>query len=52
LVGRPLAIGAFGGGSDGVSLLLNKMMNELVQAMLLTATADVKNVSRDIIYQY
>ena len=52
LVGRPLAIGAFGGGSDGVSFLLKKMMNELVQAMLLTATADVKNVSRDIIYQY
>jgi len=52
LFGRPLATGAFGGGSDGVSFLLKKIMNELVQAMLLTGTADVKNVSRDIIYQY
>jgi isopentenyl diphosphate isomerase/L-lactate dehydrogenase-like FMN-dependent dehydrogenase len=52
LVGRPLAIGAFGGGGDGVAFLLRKMMNELVQAMLLTGTADIKNVNRDIIYQY
>jgi 4-hydroxymandelate oxidase len=51
LVGRPLAAGAFGGGSEGVSFLLKKMMNELVQAMLLTGTADVKNVSRDIIFR-
>jgi isopentenyl diphosphate isomerase/L-lactate dehydrogenase-like FMN-dependent dehydrogenase len=52
LVGRPLATGAFGGGGDGVAFLLRKMMNELVQAMLLTGTADIKNVNRDIIYQY
>jgi len=52
LVGRPLATGVFGAASDGVSFLLRKMMNELVQAMLLTGTADVRNVSRDIIYQY
>ncbi len=52
LVGRPLTTGAFGGGGDGVAFLLRKMMNELVQAMLLTGTADIKNVNRDIIYQY
>lgn len=51
LVGRPLAIGAFGGGNDGVAFLFKKMMNELVQAMLLTGTADVKNVGREIIYR-
>ncbi len=50
LVGRPLVVGAFGGGREGVALLLNKMKSELLQAMLLTGTADVKNVSRDILY--
>ena len=50
LIGRPLVIGAFGVGRDGVSLLLNKMKSELIQAMLLTGTADVKMVSRDILY--
>jgi 4-hydroxymandelate oxidase len=49
LVGRPLVVGAFGGGKEGVALLLNKMKNELVSAMLLTGTADVKNVSYDIL---
>lgn len=50
LVGRPLIIGAIGGGRQGVSILINKMKNELVQAMLLTGTADVKKVSKDILY--
>lgn len=50
LVGRPLIVGAFGGGRDGVALLLNKMKNELVGAMLLTGTSDVKKVSRDILF--
>ncbi len=49
LVGRPFIVGAFGGGKDGVAFLLNKMKNELVGAMLLTGTADVKKVGRDIL---
>jgi isopentenyl diphosphate isomerase/L-lactate dehydrogenase-like FMN-dependent dehydrogenase len=49
LVGRPLVIGAFGGGKDGIALLLNKMKSELVSAMLLTGTADVKRVNYDIL---
>ncbi|MGO9611763.1 MAG: alpha-hydroxy-acid oxidizing protein [Dissulfurispiraceae bacterium] len=51
LVGRPLIMGALGGGSDGVAFLLNKMKDELVQAMLLTGTADVKRVDREILYR-
>lgn len=50
LVGRPLVVGAFGGGSDGVAFLLNSMRNELVQAMLLTGVADVQDVRRDILF--
>ena len=51
LVGRPLIIAAFGGGREGVALYLTQLKNELFQAMLLTGTADVKQVSPDIIYK-
>jgi 4-hydroxymandelate oxidase len=51
LVGRPLVVGAFGHGREGVALLLNKMKSELLQAMLLTGTADVKKVSKDILFR-
>jgi len=50
LVGRPLVISAFGGKSNGVSLFLNRLKNELIQAMLLTGSSDVKKVSRNILY--
>jgi 4-hydroxymandelate oxidase len=51
LVGRPLAIGAVGGGREGVSLTLNKMKGELLQAMLLTGTPDVRHVRADILFE-
>jgi 4-hydroxymandelate oxidase len=49
LVGRPILRGAVGGGQAGVALMINKMKTELVDSMVLTGTADVKKVSRDII---
>jgi len=49
LVGRPLVVGAFGGGAEGVALLLKKMQSELVSAMLLTGTANVTKVDRRIL---
>jgi isopentenyl diphosphate isomerase/L-lactate dehydrogenase-like FMN-dependent dehydrogenase len=49
LLGRPLIRGAFGGGKDGVALLLNKMKNELIVSMTLTGTASVQNVSPRIL---
>nr|WP_321464949.1 alpha-hydroxy-acid oxidizing protein [uncultured Desulfobulbus sp.] len=50
LVGRPLIIAAFGGGREGVAMYLNQLKNELLQAMLLTGTTDVKNVPASIIH--
>jgi isopentenyl diphosphate isomerase/L-lactate dehydrogenase-like FMN-dependent dehydrogenase len=50
LVGRPLVVGAFGNGREGVSFLLGKMKNELLQTMLLTGTASVKKVAENILY--
>lgn len=49
LVGRPLVVGAFGGGAEGVAFLLEKLRAELVAAMLLTGTATVRDVSPDIL---
>jgi isopentenyl diphosphate isomerase/L-lactate dehydrogenase-like FMN-dependent dehydrogenase len=49
LVGRPLAVGAFGGGAEGVTFLLRKLQSELVAAMLLTGTASVRSVSPRIL---
>jgi isopentenyl diphosphate isomerase/L-lactate dehydrogenase-like FMN-dependent dehydrogenase len=49
LVGRPILRGAVGGGQEGVALMINKMKTELVDSMVMTGTADVKKVSRDII---
>jgi len=49
LVGRPLIWGAFGGGREGVALMLNKMKGELANAMILTGTASMRNVSKDIL---
>ncbi len=49
LVGRPILRGAVGGGQEGVALMINKMKTELVDSMVMTGTADVKKVGREII---
>jgi isopentenyl diphosphate isomerase/L-lactate dehydrogenase-like FMN-dependent dehydrogenase len=49
LVGRPLVVGAFGGGAEGVALLLKKIKDELVSAMLLTGSARASKVDRAIL---
>jgi len=49
LIGRPLIIGAFGGGKEGVASILNKIKNELSLAMLLTGTKDVRNVNSGVV---
>jgi 4-hydroxymandelate oxidase len=49
LVGRPLIIGAFGGGAEGVQFTINKMTNELKQAMILTGCASIKDINKTAI---
>ncbi len=51
LVGRPVVIGAFGGGADGVRLILERLTVELRQAMLLTGCASLAGISRQVLYQ-
>ena len=50
LVGRPMVVAAFGGGREGVALVLNQLKNELLQAMLLTGTADVNQVPATLLH--
>ncbi|MDF2571565.1 MAG: lldD, partial [Sporomusa sp.] len=50
LIGRPLAIGAVGGGVDGVEFILNKFKAELSAAMTLTGTAHVNDVPVEILW--
>lgn len=49
LIGRPLVRGAHGGGREGVALMMKQFRTELMDAMVLTGTKDVNNVSRGII---
>ena len=50
LVGRPLIIGAIGGGSEGVKLTLEEMTEQLRQSMILTGCGNIKSIDERIIY--
>ena len=45
LIGRPIIVGAFGGYEEGVSLILNKMKNELYQTMILTGSQNLASIN-------
>lgn len=49
LVGRPLAIAAFGGGVEGVALQMESLKKELYAAMILTGCRSVKDVRRSVL---
>ncbi len=49
LVGRPLIRGAFGGGKDGVALVLNQIKEELVVAMTLTGTPSISAAGKQML---
>lgn len=50
LIGRPVAIAAVGGGTAGVEMLMSKLARELRAAMVLTGTAQVTQVSCEILW--
>jgi isopentenyl diphosphate isomerase/L-lactate dehydrogenase-like FMN-dependent dehydrogenase len=49
LIGRPCIRGAFGGGAEGVQLILEKIRGELAQDMILTGTRSVRSVPKNVI---
>jgi len=46
-VGRPIIIGAFGALDKGVSMVLDKMKQELYQAMILTGAVDLESINKE-----
>ncbi|WP_422445494.1 alpha-hydroxy-acid oxidizing protein [Thermoanaerobacterium sp. DL9XJH110] len=51
LVGRPVVIGAYGGGAEGVKLVLETMASELKKAMILTGCKNLADISGRVIYK-
>lgn len=51
LVGRPLAIGAIGAGTDGVRLTLEQISNELKVAMIYTGCASVCEIGEGVLWK-
>jgi 4-hydroxymandelate oxidase len=49
LIGRPVIRGAYGGDTEGVALVLNKMRGELESCMVLTGMANIADVNRSIL---
>ncbi|MDA8235568.1 MAG: alpha-hydroxy-acid oxidizing protein [Clostridia bacterium] len=49
LVGRPVIIGAFGGGAEGVKAVLEKYTAELQQGMILTGCKSVVEIHEDVV---
>ncbi len=49
MIGRPLAVAAVGGLQEGVEKYLQQIRSELQSAMVLTGTASVTQVSREIL---
>jgi isopentenyl diphosphate isomerase/L-lactate dehydrogenase-like FMN-dependent dehydrogenase len=52
MIGRPIAIGAYGGDEQGVSFVLDKLRNDLYKIMLLTGTKDVKSFDKNNFVKY
>ena len=50
LIGRPLIVGAFGGGTEGVQTLIEKYTAELRIAMILTGCKNLEDVNSDILF--
>ncbi|NLL18623.1 MAG: alpha-hydroxy-acid oxidizing protein, partial [Clostridia bacterium] len=49
LVGRPLIIGAFGGGTAGVKYIIEQYTAELKQAMILTGCRSLADIRSSIL---
>jgi len=50
MIGRPFSVAAVGGLQEGVAAWIDQLRTELIQAMILTATADASSVDRGILY--
>ncbi|RNC28847.1 MAG: 4-hydroxymandelate oxidase [Candidatus Dichloromethanomonas elyunquensis] len=49
LIGRPLLVGAAGGGAEGVAFILNKLISEMKVSMILTGCSSLGGISSEIL---
>jgi isopentenyl diphosphate isomerase/L-lactate dehydrogenase-like FMN-dependent dehydrogenase len=49
LIARPLIVGAYGGGAEGVQLIIDKYTTELKQAMIVTGCNSLADITNRII---
>lgn len=50
LIGRPFVTAAFGGQAEGVEMYVNKVIDELKSAMILTGCQNVEDINSKVIY--
>lgn len=50
MIGRPLVIAGYGGGAEGVALVIRRMNNELKQAMVLTGCQTLEDIDINVLY--
>lgn len=50
LIGRPIVVGAVGGEAGGVKTVIDKMTDELHQAMILTGCASLKEIDERVFF--
>lgn len=49
LIGRPMAVGAIGGGQDGVALLLQELQGQLKDAMMMAGVSSIQEISSRLV---
>lgn len=51
LIGRPLIVAAYGGGTPGVQALIEKYTAQLQAAMILTGCKSLKDITSDVLFK-
>ncbi|MBP2626262.1 MAG: (S)-2-hydroxy-acid oxidase [Firmicutes bacterium] len=51
LIGRPLIVAAYGGGTEGVQTLMEKYTAELRAAMILTGCKSLKDINHEVLFK-
>ena len=49
LIGRPVAIAAYGGNAQGVAMFMNKIQHEMVEVMKMTGCRNINDIDESII---
>jgi len=49
LIGRPVAVAAFGAGIEGVEFYMNDIRKELENSMILTGCSSIKDITPDVV---